>query len=432
MRIGIDGYNLAMAQGTGVATYGATLAAVLGKAGHQIEGVFGLDPRRKPIDREVLFFDRYGHGNGLTGRTLNGRVARSVVFNHLPRKLREVPLTERVDKRSFGFRLPDFKAIWTSPLLFEIAYARFYALNQFVTISMPNPPEVMHWTYPVPVRMKGARNVYTIHDLVPLKLPQTTLDNKVYYRRLITSCIRSSDHIATVSEASRNDILSLFDVAPDKVTNTYQSSQIPPEILAGSPEDDGAIVQSMFGLPPKGFYLFFGALDPKKNIGRIVDAYLTSKSKRPLVIVSARDWGMDDETRMLGPKGRVYGRKMGRRVIQLKYLPRPTLFRLIRAARAVLFPSLYEGFGLPALEALQVGTPVISSTLSSLPEVVGDAGMLVYPYSTPEISEAIRAIDSDDALCERLSAAGLEQARKFTDDLFIERLSAMYAKMGVS
>lgn len=425
----MDGYNLALVEGTGVATYGATLTSVLGKAGHKLDGVFGLNPGAKTRDRELLFFDRFGHGHEVKGAALVAKVARSMALNHLARKLINIPLTDHVDKRSFGFRLPDFSSIWTSPLLFEIAYARFMWLGQFTTVSMPDPPDVMHWTYPLPLRMAGTRNVYTIHDLVPLKLPQTTLDNKSYYRRLVERCISAGDQIATVSEASRRDILALFDVAPGKVTNTYQSSMIPAEIRDDTAQDDSDIVHSMFGLPPQGYYLFFGALDPKKNIGRIIDAYLTSQSRRPLVIVSSRDWGMKRETKMLGTAGTVYGRNLDDRIMQLQYLPRPMLFRLIRSARAVLFPSLYEGFGLPALEALQLGTPVVSSNISSLPEVVGGAGLLVDPYSTPEIARAIRAIDDDDALRERLSAAGRDQATKFTDALFVERLEAMYTKI---
>jgi len=431
MRIGIDGYNLAMPHGTGVATYGAALAGVLARMGHRVEGVFGLDIGRRPETRELLFFDRFGHGHRLNGGQITWRVGSSTALNHLPRKLNPVPITDHIDRRGFGYRMPAFDALWSSPLLFETAYARFRHLGRFLTVSMPDPPAVMHWTYPVPVRMAGARNIYTIHDLVPLKLPHTTLDDKGYYHRLVSRCIRDADHICTVSEASRADILSLFDVAPDKVTNTYQSSPVPDDITAASAELDLAIVRDMFGLKPQGFYLFFGALDPKKNIARIVDAYLTSQSRAPLVIVGARDWGMDAGTRFLGDDGKVYGRKVGERIIRLEYLPRTTLFRLIRAAKAVLFPSLYEGFGLPALEAIELGTPVISSNLSSLPEVVGEAGLLVDPYKTHEIAAAIRRIDEEPELSTRLRAAGPVQAAKFSEAAYRERLAGMYGRMGL-
>lgn len=427
MRIGIDGYNLAIPNGTGVATYGASLARVLAGEGHGIEAVFGIDPGRNRALHETLFFEQFGHGHqGNVGK----KVRNSVIWWHLARRLTEIPLTDNVDKRGFGPRWPAFDRLWTSPLLFEVAWARFAYLRQWTTVTMPNPPEVMHWTYPVPVRMAGARNVYTLHDLVPLKLPHTTLDDKRYYHRLIEGCLRNGDHIATVSEASRNDILAMFGADPDKVTNTYQSSPLPGNVAQSSAAEDRAMIESVFGLPPKGFYLFFGATDPKKNIGRVVDAYLSSQSERPLVVISSRDWGMSEASGGLGAGGTVYGRKVDRPIVQLQYLPRDMLFRLIRSARAVLFPSLYEGFGLPALEALQLGTPVISSNTSSLPEVVGDGGLLVDPYETAQIADAIRALDADDALCARLGQAGLAHSAMFSNEAFAGRLRNLYARMG--
>jgi glycosyltransferase involved in cell wall biosynthesis len=431
MRVGIDGYNLSIPTGTGVATYGATLASVLAKGGHQVEGVFGLDIGRARRTRELFFFDHFGHGHRI-GAKQRRIITTSTILNQFSRRAHLVPLTADIDRRQFGFRFPSFDALWNTPFIYEIAYARFRYLGFFTSISIPNPPDVMHWTYPLPLKIAGTKNVYTIHDLVPLKLPHTTLDDKRYYRRLIRRTLKVADHICTVSESSRDDIHQLFNVAEDKVTNTYQSSQVPPEILAHSPEEDAEIVRSSFGLEPQDYYLYFGAVDPKKNIGRIIDAYLSSRTEKKLVLVSSRSWGMDWETRMLGKGDRVYGRKLGKRVLRLEYLPRPTLFRVIRSAKAVLCPSLYEGFGLPALEAYQIGTPVISSNVSSLPEVIGDAGILVNPYKTDEIANAIRAIDTDDALYARLKAAGAAQGQKFTDAAYLDRLHAMYAKMGVT
>ncbi|WDF72765.1 glycosyltransferase family 4 protein [Novosphingobium sp. KACC 22771] len=430
MRIGIDGFNLAIPDGTGVATYGAAMAKVLSASGHNVEGVFGIDPGTMPDARESLFFERFGQGDkrGLTyKRAINGLVRTPVTG---PRMV-PVHLTDHVDKRGFGTRWPAFSALWTSPLLFELAEVRFQGLGMMTTVHMPNPPAVMHWTYPVPVRMAGSRNVYTLHDLVPLKLPHTTRDNKTYYRNLISTITRKADHIATVSEASRNDIISMFDVDPDSVTNTYQSSPLPDAIKASSEEQDHAMIKSLFDLPPRGFFLFFGAADPKKNLGRIVDAYLASNTRKPLVIVSSRDWGMAEATGALGAGGTVYGRKPEQQIVQLRYLPRDLLFRLVRSARAVMFPSLYEGFGLPALEAIQLGTPVLGSTTSSLPEVIGEGGLLVDPYDTSAMASAIRRMDEDDALVAQLSAAGLAQAEKFSDQAFSEKLNGIYRKLGL-
>ena len=427
MRIGIDGHNLVIPKGTGVATYGSSLAKVLTQAGHQVEGMFGIDPGNDPAMRETLFFDQFGHGRQMGN--VRKQTTRSVVWNHRSRPMISIPLTDNVDKRAFATRWPDFAALWTSPLMFEVARARFMHLRRFTTVTMPDPPAVMHWTYPVPIRMAGSRNIYTLHDLVPLKLPHTTLDNKRYYHRLISGCIANSDHILTVSEASKRDILDMFDVLAEKVTNTYQSSPVPASLLISSMQADCATVERLFGLPPRGFYLFFGAQDPKKNIARIIDGYLMSGSDCPLVVVTSRDWGMDGTMGALGADGTIYGRKSDKPIVILQYLPRDMLFRLIRAARAVLFPSIYEGFGLPALEAIQLGTPVISSNTSSLPEVVGDAGLQVDPYSTDEIAQAIRRLDDDPDLYERLSAAAPAQAAHFTDEAFARRLSEVYAKL---
>jgi glycosyltransferase involved in cell wall biosynthesis len=430
MRIGVDGYNLAIPNGTGVATYGASLTHVLRSMGHHVTGVFGIDPGPLAATRETLFFEQFGRGHN-RGNVVR-RAARSVLAHHTARPLIDVPLTGHVDKRGFGARWPDFDALRTSPVLFEAAWGRFQTLRRFTTVTMPDPPDVMHWTYPVPVRMAGSRNIYTLHDLVPLKLPHTTLDHKGYYHRLIRHLVDKADHLVTVSEASRNDILAMFGADPARVTNCYQASPLPPSITTAGEAADHALIESVFGLPPRGFYLFFGASDPKKNVGRIVDAYLASHSERPLVVVSSRDWGMSEANGGLGPDGTVYGRKVDRPIIQLQYLPRDMLFRLIRSARAVLFPSLYEGFGLPALEAIQLGTPVISSTTSSLPEVVGPGGLLVDPYDVTAIAAAIARIDRDDALLAQLSAAGIVQAETFSQDRFAARLAALYAALNLA
>jgi glycosyltransferase involved in cell wall biosynthesis len=429
MRIALDGYNLAMPNGTGIATYAYTLASTLQQMGHRTEGLFGLEVGQRQETRELLFFEHFGHGHRLTEQELQRRVALTTATNWLPRRPKPIPISQNIERRGFGYRLPAFDALWSSPYLFETAYARFKYFGQFLTVSLPEPPDIMHWTYPLPIRVAGTKNVYTLHDLVPLRLPQATLDDKRYYHRLVKQCVNVADQICTVSEASQDDILAHFPAAEGKITNTYQSSPVPTEVLASNPAEDSAIIKGMFGLKDKGYLLFFGAVDPKKNLGRIIDAYLTSNVATPLVIVSARDWGMNENAGMLSDGDKVYGRSMRNRIIRLEYLPRTTLFRLIRTAKAVLFPSLYEGFGLPALEAIQLGTPVISSNVSSLPEVVGNAGLLVDPYKVHEIAAAIRAIDSDSDLYARLLDNAPAQGQKFSDAAYQLRLAALYSKV---
>jgi glycosyltransferase involved in cell wall biosynthesis len=402
--------------------------------GHEVEAVFGIAAGAKENTREVLFFERLGQGPKPLKSSEIAAIAASTA-NSLGAKMpKPVPDEGVVDRRAFTGQIPRLEQLWTLPHMFEVASIRFRATSRFLTIRLPNPPDVMHWTYPVPIRMAGCPNIYTLHDLVPLKLPHTTLDDKSFYYKMVAECVRTADHICTVSDASRADILKIFGADPAKVTNTYQSSP-PPAGLSDDPAVDAEMVRGVFDLVPGSYFLFFGALDPKKNLNRILDAFLTAQTTRRLVVVGARDWGMNTDSRLSSKKDPSEEKKKknplralegNQRILQLDYQPRSLLFRLIRSARAVLFPSLYEGFGLPALEAMQMGTPVISSTVSSLPEVVGSGGLLVDPYDVGAIASAIRKLDTDDALYEQLSRAGLEQARRFDDDTYRTRLAALY------
>jgi glycosyltransferase involved in cell wall biosynthesis len=155
----------------------------------------------------------------------------------------------------------------------------------------------------------------------------------------------------------------------------------------------------------------------------------------PLVIVGAQAWKSEQELRLLyddhirslitdGRETRVK-----RRVVQLDYAPFPLLVSLIRGAKATMFPSIYEGFGLPVLESMLLGTPVLSSNVSSIPEVAGDAACLVDPYDTRAMAEAIRAIDTDEQLRGALAEKGLRQARLFDERAYQRRLSELYARV---
>ena len=174
--IGIDGYNLAMPRGTGIATYGLNLARTLQAAGHGVTGVFGLRVGQDAALRETLFYDRVGQPD--TARLLFGgrwhrraAMLRATLDRGLSPLALDVPLTGRVDKAAFTERLPAFDRLVSSPGLFPLAQRYFSATGRFLPLRMEDPPEIMHWTYPVPVRLEGARNIYTIHDLVPLRLP---------------------------------------------------------------------------------------------------------------------------------------------------------------------------------------------------------------------------------------------------------------------
>ncbi len=423
--IGIDGYNLAMQRGTGIATYGLNLARTLQSAGYSITGVFGLDVGADSRLRETLFFDRVAQP--ATGRTVFGgrwrrrlSMLQATLGTRLQPHALEVPLTGHVDKRAFVDRLPQFDRLASYAGLFPIAQRYFSRTGRFLPLRMAHPPQIMHWTYPVPVRIEGARNIYTVHDLVPMRLPYTTLTDKPRFAALLRQCVHEADHICTVSEFSRADLIEQFAIEPEKISNTYQTSFIPDDILGETFEDSARQVKGLFNLAERGFFLFFGALEPKKNLGRLIEAYLGLNTTIPLVLVGARAWLSEGELALLPENDP--------RIIRLDYLGRNALLRLVRVARAVMFPSIFEGFGLPVLEAMQLGTPVLTSQASALPEVAGNATLMVDPYSVREIAQGIAQLDQDDALRARLSHSGPAQAAKFTPERYLERLEAMYVK----
>ncbi len=421
-----------MPRGTGVATYARALTQALRGLGHEVDVIYGapVGASTASLLREVQFFDALDREGGRrTPKFGTPRwVAEAGLLFRTPTAF-DVPVTGRVEARSFAARMPSFDRILNIDDLFGVAERYFRRWNRFLTIRVPGPaPQIMHWTYPLPLRLEGARNIYTLHDLVPLRLPYTTLDNKRMYLRLLRGCLRWGDHISTVSESSRRDILHVLEAPVDRVTNTYETSRLaaaPAE--TDDPQGLAAWLDGLFGLQSGGYFLFYGALEPKKNIGRLIEAYLSSGIAMPLVIVGGRAWKSEGELRLIqaGP-GNSSQRRGAGRIQQLDYVPSNWLAGLIRGARAVVFPSLYEGFGLPLLEAMQSGTPVLTSTESSLPEIAGDAALLVDPYSTEAIGTALRRLASDDALCHRLAAAGLVQANFFDTVRFEDRLRNMY------
>ncbi|WP_072394015.1 glycosyltransferase family 1 protein [Hyphomicrobium sp. CS1BSMeth3] len=430
-RVGVDGYNMAMARGTGVATYGRVLGRTLNAIGHPLDGIFGLDVDHAAPQalREVLFFGALSAEPPAEPPKLTlRRLIRRSFISPMPRHLVEVQRTGHVVGEAFAERLPAFDRLFTLGNLFDVAVRYFRRYRQFMPVVVPAPPAVMHWTYPVPVHLKGAANVYTIHDLVPLRLPHTSTEDKRYHFRLIETCLREAAHVCTVSEASRNDILAMFPATdPARVTNTYQAVTAPASAEVLTEDELRGQLRNLFDLALGDYFLYFGALEPKKNIGRLIEAYLSAESETPLVIVGGRAWRSEHELRLLnGAHGT--GLRNAARIRQLDYLPESLLMRLVRGARAVLLPSLYEGFGLPVLEAMMLGVPVMTSITSSLPEVAGDSAVMVDPYSVASIAKALRQLDSDAELRARLSQAGPQQAAQFSTGAYMTRLTALYSQ----
>ncbi|MDI3306549.1 MAG: glycosyltransferase family 1 protein [Acetobacteraceae bacterium] len=436
-RVFLDGYNLALDQGTGVATYARNLSFAMQRLGCEVGVLYGTRaaPSVNPLIREIAFFDdRVGTPPAWL---VVLRRARRLLRAPLGELASQVPITGRVIATTFRDRLPHFDEIWNVQDLFQQAQAHIRIFSSRLKVKVPRRPALMHWTYPLPLRIPGARNIYTMHDLVPLRLPYTTLDNKRRYFRLNRMLGRRADHIVTVSESSKRDIVNLLGVPEERVTNTWQAVDIPRKFTDMPMQAVRDEVKGSFGLTTGQYWLFFGAIEPKKNVGRMIQAFLASGVEGPLVIVGKKAWKSEQELRLLFDDQIRYLVQEGstlrtrHKVILLDYATFRLLVSLIRGARAVLFHSLYEGFGLPALEAMLLGTPVVTSNTASMPEVVGDAALTVDPYDISQLVQAIQAVDGDAELRARLAWAGPRRAAFFSPDRYAERLAALYTRLGV-
>ncbi|WP_244911957.1 glycosyltransferase family 4 protein [Burkholderia aenigmatica] len=219
--------------------------------------------------------------------------------------------------------------------------------------------------------------------------------------------------------------MDLFDVSPDKLTNTYQAVDTCDHADIRNLKEAEQEVDGIYGLEPGGYFLFFGAIEPKKNVGRLIEAYLSAKVQAKLVIVGALAWKSKEEMRLLESISK-QDSNISRNIKIIDYVPRTFLMSLIRCAKAVVFPSLYEGFGLPLLEAMQLGVPTLCSSEGSLPEIAGDASVMVDPYNVTEISRNLERLDRDSDLRSALVTRGFGRAEKFSAESYRCALQKMY------
>ena len=434
-RIWIDGYPLAHSLGTGITTYARGHAATLRDAGASLGILFGrpIPALADAAEREVRFFD----ARVKLGRSLNRRII-DVLREPRGPLAQPVPLSRMVDLsaasaityQSFGTAsLPRVDELWNADDIFGRSQIHFLLRRGLMPVRAPGPPPaLMHWTHVHPVRLAGTRNIYTIHDLIPLRLPWATLDIKQRWLNIVRLLTRTADHIVTVSEHARRDIIEQIGIPEDRITNTYQPVFPPKDQMDEAMSV--ARLRAAHQLESRGYFLYLSNIEPRKNLARMLDAYIASGSQAPFIIVGGMTQNGKEELRLLTEANGT--RSADGRIRHLGYLPRQDVDMLLRHARALCFPSLYEGFGLPPVEAMQVGTPVLTSNTSCLPEVVGDAALTVDPSSTQALAEALAALDRDDDLRGRLQQAGPLRAAEFSPARFQQRLTALYTRLGVT
>ncbi len=268
--------------------------------------------------------------------------------------------------------------------------------------------DVVHATVNVAPILTGRPTVVTVHDLAFLRYPDQYPGMKQRYLTALTKrSVEHAERVIAVSENTRQDLLHYYLVHPDRVQ--VVPNGVDPSMHPVTDATALAAFRDKHQLPEE-FILFLGTLQPRKNLIALLRAWarLDPDSRLPLVVVGAQGWMYEpifDEARSLGVAGEVV----------FKGFAEPTdLAEWYSAATIFVYPSLYEGFGMPVVEAMACGTPVIASNASSLPEVAGDAAVLIDPNDVTDLANALRALSDDAERRNAMVQIGLRRAAQFS------------------
>ncbi len=272
---------------------------------------------------------------------------------------------------------------------------------------LPLKIDLYHETNYIPMPFQGPI-VVTVFDLSLHLYPETHPQSRLrFFQQYFYKRLSWATHFITISESTKVQMVKYLGIKPEKIFITYLGHDFK-KVSAKTVHE----VLTHYGLMDGSYILYVGTLEPRKNITTLLQAYslLSKKTQRDfrLVLAGGKGWMMDkleDEINHLG---------IASTTILTGYVPREHLPALYSGAVVCVYPSLYEGFGLPAIEAMACGTPVIASNVTSLPEVVGDAGVLVDPYNVKGFSDAIQQLIDDPSYRTLLSTKGLQRAKQFT------------------
>jgi glycosyltransferase involved in cell wall biosynthesis len=264
---------------------------------------------------------------------------------------------------------------------------------------------------PPATRTKGL--VVTVHDLAFKILPETAPHANRFWHRYFEQSLAQAAEIITVSHATRNDLCEIYDIPPEKVTAVLSGVDL--DVFKPSSEADIEETKEELGI--EGPYLLFvGGLEPRKNLRMLLRAFsqLPEELRPTLVLAGAPVHWIPGGPEIMTSALRALPDDVSGKVVMTGYVSEKQKVALLSGAEALVYPSVYEGFGMPVLEAMACGTPVLTSNVSSLPEVAGDAAILVDPYETSAIADGMRELLTDEELRSRLSEAGLARAQQFT------------------
>ena len=304
-----------------------------------------------------------------------------------------------------------------------------YSLSEQISIPIGVRREgldLFHATHYVLPALIPSKTVVTIHDCIHLMFPEYLRHRLgyAYARASLYTAAHKSNRIFTVSEQSKRDILTFFNVPPEKIVVTPNA--IDNRFSAPPSEEHVTQTRERYQLS-HSYLLYVGNIKPHKNLERLIEAFhlvrQQGRSELELLIIG------DEISKMQSLRRAVHKYDIHRSVRFLGYVPDKTLAVLYRLASVFVFPSLYEGFGLPPLEAMASGTPVVTSNVSSLPEVVGDAAVLVDPHSAEAIADGIISLLRSTHLRGELRERGFKRVKEYSWARSVQRVREVYGEV---
>jgi len=289
--------------------------------------------------------------------------------------------------------------------------------------------DLFHAPHYVLPPLVSCKSVVTIHDCIHLTFPQY-LPNRLalgYARTSMTMAAKRATRVLTVSQSSKRDILKFVDVSPDKIDVIYNAYD---DRFGVEPRDEDVVrVRERYQLHGE-FVLYAGNVKPHKNLARLIEAFhhVRDRGLEHLTLVLIGE----DISKYAALRRAVHKHQLHKYVRFLGYLPEDTLAVMYRLAGVFVFPSLYEGFGLPPLEAMASGTSVVTSNVSSLPEVAGDAALLVDPYDPTSIADGIYTVLTDPSVRKNLREKGIARANQFSWETSVRRVWEIYKEVAKS
>ncbi|HEB13799.1 MAG TPA: glycosyltransferase family 1 protein, partial [candidate division WWE3 bacterium] len=261
-------------------------------------------------------------------------------------------------------------------------------------------------------------------DLSFLHVPQyVTKLNEIFLRYFVSVSAKRADHLIANSEYTKQDIVDTYKVPENRVTVAYPG--VDRKQFKPASKSQIAKVREAYGLE-KPFILYLGTLEPRKNIVSILKAYASLENREDfnLVLAGKRGWMYGELFKQVGELG------IEEDVVFTGFVPDEDKPALLSAAEVFVYPSFFEGFGMPVAEAQACGTPVITASVTSLPEAGGDAALYVDPYKTDELADSLRKLLGSSSLREELSAKGAKHAKKFDWTVSAEKVISVFEGLG--